>query len=93
MRSETRSRLLKGIAQGRIWLDSLISSKSGSLQFIAESQSLSEKTVRSTISLALLAPDIVDAIIEGRLPRGFTTTQILDLPADWHEQRKSLGLI
>ena len=92
MRSETRSRLLKGIAQGRIWLDSLTSSSSESIQSIAKYQSLSEKTVRSTLSLALLAPHIVDATIEGRLPRGLTVTQILDLPSDWHEQRIALGL-
>ena len=93
MRGETRSRLLKGIAQGRIWLDCLVSSRSDSILAIANRQGLSEKTIRSTISLALLAPDIVDAAIEGRLPRGLTATQILDLPSDWHEQRKSLGLI
>ncbi|MDP8996455.1 MAG: recombinase family protein [Pseudomonadota bacterium] len=92
MRSETRSRLLKGIAQGRIWLDSLTSSQSENIQSIAKRQSLSEKTVRSTLSLAVLSPDIVDATIEGRLPRGLTVTQTSDLSADWHEQRIALGL-
>ncbi|MEO6609028.1 MAG: recombinase family protein, partial [Aestuariivirga sp.] len=60
---------------------------------ISERHSLSEKTVRSTLSLALLAPDIMDAAIEGRLPRSLTTTQMLNLPADWQEQSKVLGLI
>ncbi len=93
MRSETRSKLLKGIAQGRIWLDLLIHIKSESIATISERHSLSEKTVRSTLSLALLAPDIVDAAIEGRLPRSLTTTQMLNLPGDWQEQSKVLGLI
>jgi site-specific DNA recombinase len=93
MRSETRSKLLKGIAQGRIWLDLLIRIKSESIATISERHSLSEKTVRSTLSLALLAPDIVDAAIDGRLPRSLTTTQMLNLPADWQEQSKVLGLI
>jgi site-specific DNA recombinase len=93
MRSETRSKLLKGIAQGRISLDCLVTSRTESIRTIANRQGLSEKTIRSTLSLALLAPDIVDATIEGRLPRGLTATQILDLPADWQEQRKELGLI
>ena len=92
MRSETRSRLLKGIAQGRIWLDCLISSKTESIQAIADRNDVSEKTVRSMLSLALLAPDIVDAAIEARLPRSLTTTQMMDLPPDWCEQHKVLGL-
>jgi site-specific DNA recombinase len=92
MRSETRSRLLKGMAQGRIWLDSLSSSKVESIQAIANHHKISEKTVRSTLSLALLAPDIIDAAIEARLPRNLTTTQMMDLPADWQEQRQALGL-
>lgn len=92
MRSETRSRLMKSIVQGRIWLDSLIRLKAESIQAIAERHRLSEKTVRSTLSLALMAPDIVDAAIEARLPRSLTTTQMMDLSADWQEQRKVLEL-
>ena len=92
MRGETRSRLLKGIAQGRIWLDSLTSSPSENIKSIAKLQNLSEKTIRSTLSLGLLAPDIIDAAIDGRLPRGISVTEMTDLPADWHEQRKAVGL-
>ena len=93
LRSETRSRLLKGISQGRIWLDILLSSKAETIQTIADHHKLSEKTVRSTLSLALLAPDIVDTAIEARLPRSLTTTQMMDLSADWQEQREALGLV
>ena len=92
MRSETRSKLLKGIAQGRVWLDCLLNTKSESIGSIALQHSLSEKTVRSTLSLALIAPDIVDVAIDGRLPRSLTTTQMLDLPAVWQEQRNLLEL-
>jgi site-specific DNA recombinase len=80
------------VAQGRIWLDSLVGSKSESIPSIATKQGVSEKTVRSTLSLALLAPDIIGAAIEGRLPRGITVTELTDLPADWVEQHKCLGL-
>ena len=92
MRSETRSRLLKGIAQGRIWLESLLNSKSANIQSIAVDNQLSEKSVRSTVSLALLAPDIIEATIEGRLPRNLTVSQMTDLPFDWQEQRQDLEL-
>ena len=92
MRGATRSKLLKGIAQGRIWLDCLVNTRTESFSTIAKKHGLSEKTVRSTITLALLAPKIVDAAISGQLPRSLTTTQMLDVPADWQEQRKVLRL-
>ena len=33
-----------------------------------------------TISLAFLAPDLVNAAIDGRLPRGMGVTRLTDLP-------------
>ena len=93
MRTETRARLLKGIAQGRIWLNQLVNDQSSNTNRIATVQSLSERSVRSTISLAFLAPDIVEAAINGDLPRGITVSQLTDLPSDWQDQRRTLGLI
>lgn len=93
MRSEMRSRLLEGIAQGRLWLDRLVRNSGAGIATLALESKLSEKSVRSTLSLALLAPVIVEAAIEGRLPRGLTSTQMTDLPVDWQDQRKVIGLI
>jgi len=45
-----------------------------------------------TISLAFLAPDLVKAAIDGRLPHGFGVTRLSDLPAEWSRQRRILGL-
>jgi site-specific DNA recombinase len=92
MRSETRSRLLQGIVQGQIWLDNLAKNQTESLGSIVKKNKRSEKSVRSTHSLALLAPDIVEATIDGRLPRYLIVTQMAGLPANWQEQRKVLGL-
>ena len=44
-----------------------------------------------TISLAFLAPDLVKAAIEGRLPHGHGVTRMRDLPAEWPRQRQVLG--
>jgi site-specific DNA recombinase len=44
------------------------------------------------ITLAFLAPDIVQAIIDGKLPRGLGISQMTDLPAHWTEQRRQLGI-
>ena len=45
-----------------------------------------------TISLAFLAPDLVKAAIEGRLPRGMGVARLCDLPAEWSRQHQMLGL-
>lgn len=47
---------------------------------------------RQNLSLAFLAPDIVKAAIEGRLPLGMGLTRLADLQADWEGQRAVLGL-
>jgi site-specific DNA recombinase len=50
IRSEARSRLLKAIAQGRIWQDSLVNDRNANIATIAKESSLSEKSIRSTLS-------------------------------------------
>ena len=45
------------------------------------------------LSLASLAPDIVQGAIEGRLPRGIGLSRLTDLPLSWSEQRAALGFI
>jgi site-specific DNA recombinase len=45
-----------------------------------------------TISLAFLAPDLVKAAIDGRLPRGMGVARLCDLPVEWSRQRQMLGL-
>ena len=44
-----------------------------------------------TISLAFLAPDIVKAAIDGRLPHGMGVARLADFPAEWSRQREMLG--
>jgi hypothetical protein len=44
------------------------------------------------ISLAFLAPELVKAAIEGRLPHGMGVTRLFDLPVEWSRQCQMLGL-
>jgi hypothetical protein len=48
--------------------------------------------VNMTISLAFLAPDLMKAAVEGRLPRGIGVTRLRDAPAEWSRQYAMLGL-
>jgi hypothetical protein len=45
-----------------------------------------------TISLAFLAPTLVKAAIEGRLPRGGGVERLRDAPTEWAKQFAMLGL-
>jgi site-specific DNA recombinase len=68
-RIERRARLVSAIARGRRWLDEIVSGSITDVQQIAARQKCSVRQVNMTISLAFLAPDLVRAAVEGRLPR------------------------
>src|SRR5215204_5583301 len=70
IRSETRATLVASIARGRRWLDQLISEPAATTESIADREGCSARKINMTISLAFLAPDLVKAAIEGRLPHG-----------------------
>jgi len=93
LKAETRARILHGIAQGRHWLTELTRCKVADIAALARLHDRSEKSVRSILSLAFLAPDIVEAAVANRLPRGLGITRLTDLPADWTEQRRELGML
>jgi hypothetical protein len=62
------------------------------LESIASREDKSEPSIRMTLSLAFLAPEIVKAALEGRLPRGFSFKRLVDLPMAWPDQWRTLGL-
>jgi len=91
-RIERRARLVNAIAQGRRWLDEIVSGSATNIEQIATRQKCSVRQVNMTISLAFLAPDLVKAAVEGRLPRGIGVERLRDAPAEWTRQFEALGL-
>jgi site-specific DNA recombinase len=91
-RIERRARLVGAIARGRLWLDEVVSGSVTDVQQIAARQKCSVRQVNMTISLAFLAPDLVRAAVEGRLPRGIGVERLRDAPAEWGRQLEALGL-
>jgi site-specific DNA recombinase len=92
IRSETRSLLIASIARGRRWLDELITDPEATVERIATRESCSVRRVNMTVSLAFLAPDLVKAAIEVRLPHGMGVARLCDLPPEWSRQYRVLGL-
>ena len=58
---------------------------------IATRDGCSVRKVNMTISLAFLAPDLVKAAIDGRLPHGMGVVRLSDMPAEWSRQHLMLG--
>ncbi len=89
---ERRAALLKSIARGREWLDQIITGAAQGPEQIAAANRCSVRHVNMTISMAFIAPALVRAAIEGRLPRGIGVAALRDPPAEWSRQFERLGL-
>jgi site-specific DNA recombinase len=83
--------LVASIARGRRWLEELATDATATAERIAIREECSVRKVNMTISLAFLAPDLVKAAIDGRLPRGIGFVRLTDLPAEWSKQHQMLG--
>ena len=91
-RGERRARLVTAIARGRRWLDELSSGAVTDAQQLAKRERCTVRQVNLTLSLAFLAPQLVKAAVEGRLPRGINLERLRDPHAEWNRQFQELGL-
>jgi hypothetical protein len=91
-RAERRARLVSAIARGRRWLDDIITGSVADAAQLAKRERCTVRQVNLTLSLAFLAPQLVKAAVEGRLPRGINIERLRDPHADWSRQFQNLGL-
>jgi site-specific DNA recombinase len=86
--------LIRSVARAHHWFDQLKTGEVRSMREIAEQENLSTSYVIRYFRLAFLAPDIVEAIVEGRQPPGISVRKLTNnkkLPSDWAEQRRLLN--
>jgi hypothetical protein len=57
----------------------------------AAREACSKRHLSMTISLAFLAPSLVKAAVDGRLPRGIGVARLFDAPVAWSRQQQMLG--
>ena len=89
-RASTRRRSNR---KARLWLDRLEAEPELSVTAIAHRERRTERSVRQTFSLAFLDPALVEAAMEGRLPRGFGLKRLIEPPPQWPQQWTALGLV
>jgi site-specific DNA recombinase len=89
---ERRARLVGAIARGRRGLDDVVSGRVTTVAELCVREKCSVRQVNMTISLAFLAPNLVRAAVEGRLPRGIGIERLRDPATEWSQQFEALGL-
>ena len=88
--------LIAAVSSGRRWFAELKDGQARSISEIAKRQGLDRTDIGRLLPFAFLAPDIVEAILNGRQPIELTVTRlkrINNFPVSWQEQRKALQLM
>ena len=84
----TDNTLVKALARALRWKRMLESGEFASISELAEREGIAFTYMARLLRLSLLAPEIVDAIMDGRQSESVTLANMMDpFPLDWKEQR------
>ena len=84
----TASALVKALARAFRWKRMLESGEFATIAELAEREGIAASYMTRVLRLTLLAPDIVEAILDGKQGPEVTLARLLDpLPITWSEQR------
>ena len=87
----TDNTLVKALARAFRWKRMLESGEFASISELAEREGIAFTYIARLMRLSLLAPEIVDAIMDGRQTESVTLTNLMDpFPLDWKEQQMQL---
>jgi hypothetical protein len=90
--SRSPSPLSLAIARAHRWASLLEDGRYSTIRALADSLGLDRSYVARTLSLTLLAPDVVQAVIAGKERSGLSVARIRnDLPIRWDDQRTEFG--
>jgi hypothetical protein len=88
----TDSTLVKALARAFRWKRMLESGEFATIAELAEREGIAPSYMTRVLRLTLLAPDIVDAILDGKQGPKLTLAQVLEpFPASWAEQLDRFG--
>src|ERR1700760_3612838 len=84
--------MVKELARAFRWKRMLEDERYSSISEIAIAEKIDRGYVGGILRLTLLAPDIIEAHLDGRQPRELGLPRLLKpFPVEWAEQRRSLG--
>jgi hypothetical protein len=86
--------LINAIVRAHKWKERLFSEEVSSVRAIAQCEGVTDRYVARILRLAFLAPDIVEAILEGNQPAGLEIEELRhDIPLSWNMQEQTLRFI
>ncbi|QFQ87399.1 hypothetical protein F8A10_08150 [Paracoccus kondratievae] len=86
----TDSTLVKALARAFRWKRMLESGEFVTIAELAEREGIAPSYMTRVLRLTLLAPDIVDTILEGRQGPDVILARLMDgFPEEWERQKKS----
>ena len=84
--------IVQSLARAFSWADILESGEIKSISELARDLDVDSSYVARTLKLTTLAPDIIEAIINGEEPSGLSLSKLVKtFPLDWSEQRTFFG--
>jgi site-specific DNA recombinase len=89
------ARLIRLLIRARRFNAALVGSEGAPFAALARREGVSPSYFTRLVRLNYLAPDILQAILDGHQPRDLTAEKLLEhsrLPLAWHDQRTVLGL-
>ena len=84
--------LIRAIARARRWQRMLESGQVPSTRQLAEKEKINASYLARILRLTLLAPDIVETVLDGRQPKGLLLADLMKtFPVEWDKQRTLFG--
>jgi hypothetical protein len=85
--------LVEALVRAHRWRRKIESGRAKSITDLAEQEGVTVAYVCRLLPLTCLAPDIIEAILDGRQPKGLKLAEMLgNGPLAWEEQRCAWGL-
>jgi hypothetical protein len=84
--------LIKALVRAHRWRRRIESGQANSITDLAEQEGVTDAYVCRLLPLTCLAPNIVEAILDGRQPKSLRLAEVLgNGPLGWEEQRSVWG--
>jgi hypothetical protein len=84
--------MIKAVARAFRWREMLESGKYSTIREIAEAEKINDSYVSRVLRLTLLAPEVVESILNGRLPSGVQLDDLMKrFPVAWSAQQETFG--
>ena len=92
--SDVQGAVVQALARAFLWSDAIESGAVGSVSDLAKALDIDNSYMVRILKLTTLAPDIIEAILNGEEPSGLSLARLIrTFPMDWEKQRVHFGFI